>query len=350
LRCSSCGAAFDDPDVKALAGDPAAMSSSAIGEAGALSASRFLGVSLDDAADGSAARRLAAVGCGLLALGFLAPLTVDYAHLVPVWKLVDRGPAVALLFPLVAMAAAIAVALLPLPGRARSAALVALGGAGLATLPFHGRYSGGPWGALTPFLFTMPMAGAAIALRLWAPRSRAARVAVIGTAALVVMSLFLPVPDAVRLVPVEMKWFGLVPEGTRSIFAEYSGIESNAPLFFVLFVATWLPIGLVVAAAALAWPPPRGVWDTRGKLLCAVGWLVVLYLPIAYLVFAFHQLGMEDAGYVQIGEWVASYAHVVKTTMVARAKLAALGAGYSLWIALGGLAILARRERSGRSG
>lgn len=90
------------------------------------------------------------------------------------------------------------------------------------------------------------------------------RVAVVAAAVLVVVSLFLPVPGAERLVPVEMKWFGLVPEGTRSIFAVYSGIESSARLFVVLFVATWLPIALVAAAAALAWPAPRGVWDTRG--------------------------------------------------------------------------------------
>ncbi len=350
MRCSSCGAAFDDPDVQALGGDAAAVSSSSLGEAGALSASRFLGFSLDDAAEGAASRRLAAVGCALVAVGFLAPLTIDHAHLVPVWKLLDGGPAAALLFPLLAVAAAVAVALLPLPGRARSAALVALGLAGIATLSFHGRYTGGPWAALTPFLFTMPLAGAAIAFRLSAPRSGAARVAVVGAAVLVAVSLFLPVPGAERLVPVEMQWFGLVPQGTRSIFAEFSGIDSNAPLFLVLFVATWLPIALVAAAAALAWPATRGVWDTRGKLLRAVGWLVVLYLPLAYLVFAFHQLGMENAGYVRIGEWVASYANVVKTSMVARTKLAALAAGYSLWVAIGGLAILARRERSARSG
>lgn len=350
VRCSSCGAAFDDPDVRALAGEAAAVSSSTLGEAGVLSASRFLGFSLDAAAEGSAARRLAAIGAALLAIGFLAPLTVDFAHLVPTWKLVGGGPALALLFPVVALALGVAVALAPLPGRVRSAALVALGLAGIATLPYHGRFSGGPWAAMNPFLFAMPLAGAAIAFRLWAPASRAARIAVVAAGVLVVVSLFVPVPAAERLLPVEMTWFGIVPTGTHSMFDAYTGIERGARLLFLLPLSAFFPIGLMAAAGALAWPPARGVWDTRGKLLRAVGWLVALYLPLSYLLFAFHQVGMEDAGYVQVGEYVASYASVVKTTMVTRTKLAALAAGYSLWIAIGGLALLATRERSDRTG
>ena len=354
VRCSSCGAAFDDPDVRALAGEAAAVSSSALGAAGALSASRFLTFDLDAASEGGAARKLVAVGSALLAIGFLAPLTVDFTHLVPTWKLVAGGPALALLFPLVAIALGLAIALAPLPGRARSAALVGLGLVGIATLPYHGRFSGGPLAVMNPFLFAMPVAGAAIAFRLWAPASRAARVAVVGAAVLVSVSLFLPVPDAERLLPVEMRFFGFLPTGTHSMFQVYSGIESGVPLLFLLPLSAFMPIGLMAAAVALAWPAARGVWDTRGKLLHAVGWLVVLYLPVTYLLFAYHQLGMEDAGYVQVGEYVASYASVVKTTMVTRSKLAVLAAGYSLWIAIGGLALLARigatRERSGRTG
>ena len=350
LRCSSCGADLNDPDVRALAGDAAAMSSSALGEAGALSASRFLSFSLDAAADGSAARRLVAVGSALLAIGFLAPLTVDYAHLVPTWSLAGGGMSLLLLFPLVAIGLGIAVAFAPLSGRVRSAVLVGLGLAGLATLPVHGRFSGGPLAVMTPFLFAMPLAGAAIGFRLWAPASRAARIAVVAAAVLVALSLFIPVPGGERLLPVEMKWFGFIPQGTHSMFTVYNGIESGAPLLFLVPLSTFLPLGLMVAAVALAWPPARGVWDTRGKLLRAVGWLVALYLPLTYLLFAFHQLGMEDAGYVQIGEYVATYAHVVKTTMVARAKLAALAAAYSIWIAVGGLAILSTTGRSARSG
>jgi hypothetical protein len=350
LRCGSCGADFADPDVRALAADAAAISSSALGAAGALGDSRFLSFSLDAAAAGSAPRRLVAIGCGLLAIGFLAPLTVDYAHLTPTWSLIRGGSSLLLLFPLVAIALGIAVALAPLPGRARSAALVVLGLVGLATLPTHGRFSGGPLAAMTPFLFAMPIAGAAIALRLWAPASRAARVAVVASGALVAASLFVPIPGGERLLPVEMKLFGFIPEGTQSMFSVYNGIESGVPLLFLLPLSTFLPLGLLAAAGALAWPPARGVWDTRGKLLRAVGWFVVLYLPLTYLLFAFHQLGLEDAGYVQIGEYVASYAHLLKTTMVARAKLAALAAAYSLWVALGGLAILAATTaRSGRS-
>lgn len=348
-RCSSCGADLDDPDVRALAGEAAAVSSSSLGATGALSASRFLGFSLDAAAEGGAARRLAAVGSAVLAAGFLAPLTVDFAHLVPTWSLVSGGASLALLYPVVAIALGLALALAPLPGRARSAGLVALGLAGIATLPYHGRFAGGPFAAMAPLLFAMPLAAAAIAFRLWAPTSRPARIAVIAAAVLVAASLFVPVPDGARLLPVEMKFFGLVPEGARSMFAVYTGLESGAPLLFLLPLTTFLPLGSMAGAAALAWPPARGVWDTRGMLLRAVGWFVALYLPITYLVFAFHQLGMEDAGHVQIGEYVATYAHLVKTTMVARAKLAALAAGYSLWIAIGGLAVLARTARSDRS-
>jgi hypothetical protein len=351
VRCSSCGAAFDDPDVRALAGEAAAVSSSSLAEAGALSASRFLSFSLDAAAEGAVAKRLVAVGTAVLAAGFLAPLTVDYAHLVPVWSLIGGGGAsLVLLFPVVAIALGLVIAFAPLPGRARSAALVAVGLAGIATLPYHGRFSGGPLAAWTPFLFVMPLAGAAIAFRLWAPTSRAARASVIAAGLLVAVSLFVPVPHGERLLPVEMMWFGVIPHGTKSLFSVYNGIESGVPLLFLAPLSCFLPLGLMALAGALAWPPARGVWDTRGKLLRAVGWFVVLYLPLTYLLFALHQLGMEDAGYVQIGEYVARYANLVKTTMVARAKLAALAGAYSLWIAIGGLAILARPGRSARTG
>src|SRR5690349_6231466 len=144
MRCRSCGADFADPDVIALGGGAAAMPESAVGAAGSLSASRFLRFSLDDLVTGDAARRLVIAGAVLLAIGFIAPLTVDYRALVLPWKVAAEGKAYTLFVfaPVAAIVAGLILALAPgVPARARAGALAPVGLLGLATLPFLGRFA-----------------------------------------------------------------------------------------------------------------------------------------------------------------------------------------------------------------
>ncbi|HLU67993.1 MAG TPA: hypothetical protein VKZ63_17035 [Kofleriaceae bacterium] len=347
MRCQSCGADFADPDVRALGGEAAAVSMSTLGAPGALSASRFLGFSLDGAVAGGAARPLALVGAGVLAAGFLAPLTIDFAALAPTWKALDGGPAAALLYPLVAAVAGLVLALAPVPAIARSAALAGLGLAGLASLPWLGRFAGAPQAPLALAPLFLCGAAAAVALRLHDPGSKAARRALAISGGLAVAALLVPMADAWRALPVELRFYlggrdALDSGTTAGAFAQVINRDPN-----VLFVCLWafMPFALVAGAIALAWPRPRGVWDTFGKILRPVGWAIALYLPIAYLLGAINLAGWDAGGLVATGEYVTRYENFVKTTMAARTKLAVLATGFSLWAVLGALPLLARLDR-----
>ena len=347
MRCTACGADFDDPDVRALGGEAAAMSSSSLGTPGSLSASRFLGFSLEGAVSGGAARRVALVGGGLLLAGFLAPLTINYRELVPAWKAMGDGPALALLFPLAAVVLALGAAFAPLPARARGAVLVALGLAGLATLPWLGRYAGAPAAPLALFGLFMPLAAAAIGLRLHDPGSQVARKALAVLGGLALLAMFIPISGADRVLPLELRFYlhdadALSRATTVGAFAEVMNRDAN-----VLFLCLWafFPLVLLPGAVALAWPRPSGVWDTSGKVLRPVGWIVAFYVPLAYLLYAFNLTGWDMPGLVSTGEYVAKYDDFVKTTMVGRAKLALLAGGFSLFAAMGAMPLL-KRERS----
>jgi hypothetical protein len=349
MRCSACGAAFDDPDVQAMAGEAAAMSSSRLGEAGAISASRFLGFSLDALADGSAARRLAIIGSGLLVAGFLAPLTVDYQNVAWTWQVLDVGPALALLFPAAAILIALGLALAPLPDRIRAGALAALGLAGIATLPFLGRFAGAPSAPINPFFLVAPFIAAAIAFRLHSPRSQAARRALAITAGLGLVALFIPVPGAAQLLPIELR-SGQGSSAAGSIAGTFIDVFHPFPTILFLCLMALLPLALLPAAVALGWPAPKGVWDTGGKLLRPVGWFVALYVPLSFFLLAFNVAGWDFPGFVATGDQVVTVSDFVKTTMIGRIKLGLLAAGFSLWAALGAVALVIRPERAARTG
>lgn len=348
MRCRSCGADFADPDVIALGGGAAAMPESEAGAAGSLSASRFLRFSLDDLATGDAARRLAIAGAVLLIAGFVAPLTVDYASLILPWKVASTGevgrlPVAALFVPLAAVAAGLVLAFAPgVPSRWRAGGLAPLGLAGLATLPFLGRFAGAPSAplALAP-LFLAP-AAAAVALRLHDPASRRARLALAIFAGLTAVALFVPFSDAWRVLPTEVRFWLREPDAlsTGSTLGAYWTVWSSDPNVLFICVMGVLPLLLLPAAIALAWPAPSGVWDRGGLALRPIGWLLLLYLPLSYLLAAFNLTGMEAPGLVSTGEYVATYDNFVKTTMMGRLKLSALSAGYGLWAALGAIPLL----------
>lgn len=363
MRCSSCGAAFDDPDVRALGGQAAAVTPESLGEAGSLSASRFLRFSLEGLVDGSSVARLALVGAALLAVGFLLPLTMDFETLVPAWKAVNRrGPDMALVYPIGAVFFGLVFGLAPLKvrisrvpvsGGARATALAALGVAGLATLPSLGRFAGANEAPLTLVPLLLMPAAAAIILRLHQPRDRPPRITLIAAGALAMAALFIPFADAWRVLPTELRFYLEGPEqlatgSTAGAFLEVWNRDPN-----VLFVCAFalLPLAMVPAAILVAWPTPSGIWDKAGLVLRPIGWLVLLYLPFSYALQAFNLTGWDVAGVVGTGEHVVRYEDFVKTTMVGRVRLAFLAGGFSLWAGLGLVPLLARvTGRSGRTG
>ncbi|HUS65236.1 MAG TPA: hypothetical protein VMZ28_11865 [Kofleriaceae bacterium] len=353
MRCRSCGADFADPDVIALGGGAAAMPESAVGEAGSLSASRFLRFSLDELVTGDAARRLAIAGIVLLAVGFIAPLTVDYRELVLPWKVATEGKAYSLFVfaPVAAIVAGLVLAFAPgLPARARAGALAPIGLLGLATLPFLGRFAGAPQAPLALAPLFVSLAAAAVALRLHDPASRRARLALAVATGLTVVAFFVPFSDAFRVLPTEVRFWLREPDAlsTGSTAGAYFEVWNSDPNVLFICLMGILPLLLLPAALALAWQKPSGVWDRAGMALRPIGWVLVLYLPLSYLLAAFNLTGMDFPGRVSTGDYISSFEHFARTTMMGRLKLAALAAGYGLWAALGAIPWL--RARSGRSG
>jgi hypothetical protein len=186
---------------------------------------------------------------------------------------------------------------------------------------------------------------AAVALRLHDPGSTTARRALVALGGLAIVALFIPISGASRVLPLELRFYiqdaeALASASTIGAFAEVINRDAN-----VLFVCLWafLPLALIPGAIALAWPRPSGVWDTSGKILRPLGWIIAFFVPLAYLLYAFNLTGWDMPGLVSTGEYVARYDDFVKTTMVSRTKLALLAGGFSLWATLGTLPLLARR-------
>ena len=349
-RCSSCGADFDDPDVQALAGPSAAVSASSLGAPGALSASRFLGLSLDGLIDGTAARRLAVAGGLLLALGFFAPVSLDFDSLVPAWRAAGRGASTALsvYYPLMAVVLALVAGWAPLAARARTGLLCVAGLVGLLSLPWSADLAGAPSARLSLFMLFIPLAGGAVALRLASPSSQVARRALAGLAVLTVAALLVPVAPLGRLLPMELSFY-LDPKGfshTASVAGAFLKVINRDPMVLFASLMALVPLVAVPAAVVLAWPRPGGVWDRSSLPLRALGWLLALYVPLTYALYAFNLTGVDFAGLVGTGHRVVAFDHFVKTTMVGRVRLTLLGAGFSLWASLGAVSLLARFERS----
>lgn len=348
-RCSACGADFDDPDVQALAGSAAAVPGSSLGAPGALSASRFLGMSLDGLIDGTAARRLAVAGALCVALGFLTPVSLDFDSLVPAWTAAGRGAgtAFAIYMPLLAVILALVAGWAPLAARARTGLLCAAGLAGLVSLPWGGDLAGAPSARLSVFMLFIPLAGGAVALRLASPTSQVARRALVAYAVLTVAALLVPMAKLGRLLPMELTFY-LEPRSfhqTASVAGAFLKVMNRDPMVLFVSLMALVPLAALPAAVILAWPRPGGVWDRSSLPLRAVGWLLALYVPLTYALYAFNLTGVDFAGLVGTGHRVVAFDHFVKTTMVGRVRLALLGAGFSLWACLGSLSLLARFER-----
>lgn len=265
------------------------------------------------------------------------------------WKAVagaGAGAAAAIHLPLAAVVIALAAAFGAPRGSplVRAGVLTALGLAGLASLPFLGRFAGAPAAPLALAPITVTLAAAAVALRLHDPSSRRARIALAVATGLTLVAMLIPFDEAQRVLPIEVIFWLRDHEALdrSTSLGAYLEVWNSDPN--VLFICAFgvAPLALLPAALALAWPAPSGVWDRHGMALRPIGWVLALYLPIAYLLAAFNLTGMEVPGLVSTGEYVATYEDFVKTTMMGRIKLAVLAAGFSLWAALGAIPLIKR--------
>lgn len=348
-RCSACGADFDDPDVRALMSVEAQAATAApVGEAGQLESSRFIGFQLDDAIDGSASPRLAIVGGIVLALGFVLPLTGDFRTFSAPWKLLDGGPAVALLFPVAALIIAICVASVRrLTGQMRATILLGLGLAGMATLPLLGPLAGAPVAKVVPIYLLMPLCAAAIAVRMQDVTSMRARYLLAAVSGIAAVAMFIPLGKVGQFLPLELNFYIQRSEeqATSSFIGAFAAAFNRDGSVLFVCVMAFLPLALLAGVCALAWPRPTGIWDTYGKVLRPLAWMVAMWLPAFYALQAFNLTGWEGASMVSTGDHYVKFDDFVKTTLGSRLKLAVLAAGYSLWAAVGAVPLLARLGR-----
>jgi hypothetical protein len=364
--CASCGADLYDPDVQAFASGQAPgtvalgtddLSREAHGDAaGMLGAGKVVGVSLDGLTDGSAMRRLGLIGGFMLAVAFVLPALRLWEWEPPLrwgddprlhatlrysWDLLKDGNAVALLYPLVAAFAGLAVAWVPrIPAHVRASLLGFFGLSGLVLcLGQLGSYGMAPTKVATLATLGVVLAGVAMAARVLEPQSMPARWGLVGAAVVFTLGMVIPVADLSPRLPFDYSfdWLDVDMSNALPLTAIAKGVDRRA--MGVFFVAVWLllPLVLIPAAAALSWKRPRGVWDKDGLALRPMAWVMVLYLPLLYGLMAFSASGWED--------------QLSKSAMLGRMRLCVVVLPLSLWAQFGFLgAIVSRRPAAKPAG
>lgn len=336
IRCTACGAAFDDPDVRTLAGLPPVAD---LAPAGGLSSSRFLGVSLDGLGEPAALGRVARIAAVLLLVAALLPMSPDFQGLDFVWSHLGARPlALGLTFAvLLALIGAGWIDRLARPAFALAAVLSTLG---MVLLPALGHFGGAPQAVLPLHAIGLVVAGAALIVRLARPGAAGARVALGAGALLAAVGLFLDLGDGGGL-PIELGGRRLAEEAsTGGAYLALLQLEAANP--FILFgaLALFLPVVAALTCAVLAWPRPSGPWDRAALALRPLGWLIVLHAALFAAELAFNMTGWSDpAGYV-VGDRYVRGDDLMSGAIAGRLRMGAIGALYSL-IACVGLASLA---------
>ncbi len=342
VLCPACGADLSDPDVLAMApGDSTEMPQSSLGEVGALSERKFLRATTDSLRSGAAMRKLALIGGIFLALAFLIPVSADFRTWMWPTDAIDRGPTFAVLLPLALGILGIASAFVPkLENWHRAAILVGGGLVGIFfCLPPLGKFAGTACVATPILTLGMLVAGSALAGRIFFPRSQAVRLALIGGAAVSVVALFIPMADTRDALPIELPLYINNEFREMSLFAAYSkGMDHDVMVRFLSMYAL-LPLLLLPAAAALAWPVPRGVWDKMATALRPIAWVAVLFIPLGYALQAFNSAGWSEFQVIAArGVWV-DFDDFTQALMVGRARLALVSAFLFVWVQLGAVVL-----------
>jgi len=359
-RCKECGADFQDPDVLAIMSAPRPPPSAVVSSdvrrvgAGGLSIDRFLGMTSAGIADGTSLQRVGLIGAACLLLGFLVPIDLDYRGSEMPLAILDKGPRAALLVPLILALAGGVVALLKrgaVPPVA-VAGLLAAGGLVELTLglaPF-GEAAGSPsslpiltWGGVA-------IAGIGVSIRILRPADPFAKWFVLGGAILYVGGGLLSHDDVATLVPLEYRGMAHDASGLDGSILGL-GWDAVGDSFTLVHGAHALVVAALLAVAtALAFRPPRGVWDTAGNILRALGVAIVLWLPLGFLGGMVNVSGWPAGGFRLDGDRVISMDVLTQALLVGRAKLLLLSAGATLWLTAGATALYAHWREARPSG
>jgi hypothetical protein len=310
-RCKSCGADFEDAEIAQQIGRPVGGMADEDGEINLLG-DRYLGIRWLGLEGGSDLRLIAIIGGIFFAIAAVLPVNLDYTSAKAMWSVAGKGPTFALILPVVC--AALGLALGSPLGRVLPAPAIAgvLAAGGFAILLFAlaplGHSCGLPEHPWWFIWLGYPLAAAGVAVRVMKPRDPYARFLVVAGAVLVVVGMVLPHTDLRSYLPAE---YVLVRHDTdlidKSLFtASLEGFDHHLA---IRFISMWHLFGmaLVVAAAALTFPTPKGPWDTFGLVLRAMGIGLVFMIPLTMGLYMINIMGAPTFdsvyGYGQYLTW-----------------------------------------------
>ncbi len=338
-RCKSCGADFEDPELAAQIGRP-------IGGAPAddeeinLASDRFLGIRWLGLEVGGDLRLLALLGGIAFALAFVIPVNLDFSGVKATWSVLSKGPTFALLLP--AIAAAIGIALFTPLGRLLPSQVLA----GIMTITgfLVLLFALAPLGyaaALperTPWLvwIGIPVAAAGVAVRVMKPRDPHVRWLVVGGAVLVIVGMIIPQTNAGPSLPGEYRIYlhdrKLVDDSLLT--ASLDGFEHDV---MIRFLSMWhmFGIALAVAAAGLCMITPKGPWDTYGLVLRPIGFALVFYIPITFLLYMLNIMGWKGAEVIVWKDDWYKWDDFSAALFAGRARTALVAFPAAVWVVAG---------------
>lgn len=290
-------------------------------------------MSRDGLEDGSATRKLALFGALMLLAAFFIPVSTTYRDSLFAWQAAKSAPAIALLFPALAAFMALAAAFAPLQNWQRSLTLVIVGMIGIVTLPFLGSLSGSPEKLMIAISLGMVVGAWGLILRCLDSQSQLARKLIAGGALLAIIGFFIPMAASDTAIPVELRFYLHGKVGDASPFKIYTTVFNKDPLVFFSTVYLLVPLLLLPIAAAVAWPTPKEAWDKMAIFVRPIAWLVVLYLPIGFALYAFNLLGNEVTSVIIDGHYL-SWEEFSSAALQGRFRLLLLAAGFSAFATL----------------
>ena len=105
----------------------------------------------------------------------------------------------------------------------------------------------------------------------------------------------------------------------------------------VRFLSMWhlLGIGLVVAAAGLTIPTPKGPWDTLGLVLRPIGFVLVFYIPLTLALYTLNIMGWRGVEYVVWQERYIEWDDYTNALFAGRARTLLVALPAAAWAAAG---------------
>jgi hypothetical protein len=105
----------------------------------------------------------------------------------------------------------------------------------------------------------------------------------------------------------------------------------------VRFLSMWHMFGaaLVVAAAALSIPTPKGPWDTLGLVLRPIGFALVFYIPLTFALYVANIMGWRGVDYMVWKDRYVDWDEFTNALFAGRARAIIVAFPAAAWAAAG---------------